>query len=301
MLVEIDGLRLSIGATPILHDVHLALSAGEIFGLLGPNGAGKSTTIATAIGLLKPDAGHVRMLGKDPQVFANEIHRHLGVLPEQNGFYGWMSAEDYLAFFAAMNGLSLSRNEIRKRLDTVGLHARARQPIGTYSHGMRQRLGLARALIANPDLLILDEPTNGLDPRGRREVHDILLELAGKGVGILLCTHLLDDVERLCQRVGIIVGGRTVAEGTIAGLVRSEHRLARFRLKLASDPTQTDEANVTVVAREGEWWVVDLNPALTPDKAWSELLSHGWAITEIRREGGGLEDLYLTLTEGRAA
>lgn len=302
MLIEIDKLRLSIGTTRILHDVHLSLDAGEIYGLLGPNGAGKSTTIAAAIGLLKPDAGRVRVLGNDPQHSADEIHGRLGVLPEQNGFYDWMAAEDYLSFFAALHGRNLSRNQLRQRLAIVGLHSRPRQVIGTYSHGMRQRLGLARALIADPMLLILDEPTNGLDPRGRREVHDILLELAGRGVGILLCTHLLDDVDRLCQRVGIIVEGRTVAEGTIADLVRNEDRLARFRLRLAGEPDGAGEIDtVTVVAHEGEWWVVDLDPAITPDAAWRELLFRGWPIAEIRRDGGGLEDLYLALTERRAA
>jgi ABC-type multidrug transport system ATPase subunit len=303
MLIEIDQLRLSLGGVPILHAVRLSLDRGEIYGLLGPNGAGKSTTIAAALGLLKPDAGWIRLLGKDPRANAPELYRSVGVLPEQNGFYDWMSAEDYLGFFAGLHGSKLTGNEARRRLAMVGLEPRARQPIGTYSRGMRQRLGLARALICEPSLLILDEPTSGLDPRGRREIHDVLLELAGRGVGVLLCTHLLDDVDRLCRRVGIIAEGRTVAEGTIADLLRSEDRLARFRLRLAGDPPAADEAGheVRLVAREGDWRIIDLDPAIAPQTAWRELLLRGWPIAEIRRDAGGLEDVYLSLTERRAA
>ena len=303
MLIEIDKLRASLGGVVILHDVHLSLGEGEIYGLLGPNGAGKSTTLAVALGLMKSDAGHVRVLGTDPRVAAHASYARLGVLPEQNGFYDWMSAEDYLGFFAALHGRRPDPSGIWRQLSAVGLEPRSRQTIGTYSRGMRQRLGLARALIADPELLILDEPTNGLDPRGRREIHDILLSLAGRGVGILLCTHLLDDVDRLCQRVGIIVEGHTVAEGAIADLIRNESRLPRFHLRLAGDPPtpQDEDKHLSVVAHEGEWWIVDLDPAVTPDAAWRDLLFRGWPITEIRREGGGLEDLYLTLTERRAA
>lgn len=303
MLIEIDKLRVSLGGVPILHDVRLTLDEGEIYGLLGPNGAGKSTTIAAALGLLKSDAGHIRVFGKDPRVATHETYDQLGVLPEQNGFYDWMPAEEYLAFFAALHERRLGENEMRRRLSAVGLEPRPRQAIGTYSRGMRQRLGLARALIADPKLLVLDEPTNGLDPRGRREIHDILLELADRGVGILLCTHLLDDVDRLCRRIGIIVDGRTVAEGAITDLIRNEHQLIRFRIRLMGEPPAAhgEKDHVSIVAHEGEWWIVDLDPAVTPETAWRELLFRGWPIAEIRREGGGLEDLYLALTERRAA
>lgn len=302
MLIEIDKLRASLGGAAVLRNVRLSLGEGEIYGLLGPNGAGKSTTIAVALGLLKPDAGRVQVLGKDPWLASHRSYDSLGVLPEQNGFYDWMSAQEYLYFFAALHGRRPVRNEMRRRLADVGLDPRPRQTIGTYSRGMRQRLGLARALLADPKLLILDEPTNGLDPRGRREIHDILLGLASRGVGILLCTHLLDDVDRLCRRVGIIVEGRTVAEGAIADLIGSENRLVRFRLRLASDPPpEGGHEHVSVVAHKGEWWVVDLDPALAPETAWRELLFCGWPIAEIRREGGGIEDLYLSLTQQRAA
>jgi len=303
MLIEIHNLKVSLGGVTILHDVDLSLGQGEIYGLLGPNGAGKTTTIATAVGLLKPDRGLVRTLGRDPLSEPNAIYARLGMLPERNGFYDWMTASDYLSFFAALYNLRPSQSEIRERLARFGLAPRPGQRIGTFSRGMRQRLGLARALIADPALLILDEPTNGLDPRGRREMHDILIDLGtNHGVGILLCTHLLDDVERLCKRIGVIVEGSTVAEGTIADLVRGHDRLVRFRLHLGGDiSTSHVPAAITVVARTGEWCTVDLAPEIDPDTAWRELLFMGWPITEVRREGGGIEELYLGLTEGKAA
>jgi ABC-type multidrug transport system ATPase subunit len=159
MLLQIDHLRLSLGGTPILRDVHLELEAREIYGLLGPNGAGKSTTIAAALGLLRPDAGRITMFGRKLENHTSSLRRRLGVLPEQNGFYDWMSAEDYLGFYASLYGKRLTPSEIAARFSKVGLAPRAGQLIGTFSQGMRQRLGLARALIDDPDLIILDETT----------------------------------------------------------------------------------------------------------------------------------------------
>jgi len=301
MLIEIDKLRLSLGGAVILHDVRLSLGEGEIYGLLGPNGAGKSTTIAAALGLLAPDAGTVRVFGSDPRQEARAVHARLGVLPEQGGFYDWMTGERYLAFFARLHGRSLAPSELQDRLVRVGLAPRPDQVIGSYSRGMRQRLGLARALLVEPPLLILDEPTSGLDPRGRRDIHDILLGLAERGVGILLSTHLLDDVDRLCHRIGIIVEGRTVAEGNVADLLWAEGRGRRYRLRLASEPPPAEVGHVAIVDRDGDCWTVDIDPAWPADAAWRDLIAGGWRIAEVQREGGGLEDLYLALTAGRAA
>jgi len=301
MLIEIDKLRLSLGGAVILHDVRLSLGEGEIYGLLGPNGAGKSTTIAAALGLLAPDAGTVRVFGRDPRQEAPAVHARLGALTEQGGFYDWMTGERYLGFFARLYGRSFSPSELHGRLARVGLAPRVGQAIGSYSRGMRQRLGLARALLVDPPLLILDEPTSGLDPRGRRDIHDILLALAERGVGILLSTHLLDDVDRLCSRIGIIVEGRTVAEGSVAELLHSDGRAQRFRLRLAGEPPQAEIGPVVVVAHDGDWWTVDIDPAKAPEAVWRDLIAGGWRIAEIRREGGGLDDLYLALTEWRAA
>jgi ABC-2 type transport system ATP-binding protein len=298
MLLEIDHLRLSLGGRLILSDVNLDLDAGEIYGILGPNGAGKSTTIGAVLGLLRPEAGSITMFGRSPGNDNSSARRRLGVLPERNGFYDWMPAPDYLRFFASLYGKRLTPPEVAAHLSKIGLAPRAGQSIATFSQGMRQRLGLARALIGDPDLIILDEPTSGLDPRGRREFHDMLLDLARNGAGILLCTHLLDDVDRLCQRVGIMVDGRTVAEGRIADLLRQSGQCSRFRLRLAGEHAEEHGAKgiASIIAREGEWLIVDIDVSATPDRVWRELMFRGWPITEIHREGGGLEDLYLSLT-----
>ena len=303
MLIEIQSLSLTIENRSILHDVNLRLQEGEIYGLVGPNGAGKSTTIFAALGLRKRSGGTINVLGQDPEVDAQAIQARCGVLPEQNGFYGWMDANEYLAFFAELYGHPLSSSELAERLAAVGLAPRRRQPIDTFSQGMRQRLGLARALIGEPALLILDEPTNGLDPRGRREIHDVLIALAGRGVGILLCTHLLDDVERLCHRIGVIAHGRTIAEGNVADLVQSAKARSRFRVRLTRSVRAAGPlpSHVSIVSEQGEWIIVHIDAATSPQAAWREMLAAGWPIAEIHAVGGGLEDVYFDLTEKAAA
>jgi len=304
MLIEIDDLKLSIGTAQILRKVNLTVGEGEIYGLLGPNGAGKSTTINAALGLLPYQSGTVRVLGHDPRKEPVPIYAHVGIVPENNGFYGWMSAEDYLTFFSHLYKILLSQADIARRLEQVGLVPRHGQSIGTYSRGMKQRLGLARALLPDPKLLILDEPTNGLDPRGRREVHDILLDLsANRNVGILLCTHLLDDVDRLCKRIGIIDNGETIIEGEIGELIRKDRHLARYRVRFDGQTPGGDWTfeKIHRVAQEGDWMIIDLAPALEPHDAWRQMLFAGWPMAEVSHEGGGLEELYLDLTENKSS
>jgi len=303
MLVEIRELKLKLGSHAVLRDVNLTLQKGQIYGLLGPNGAGKSTTISVVTGLRVPAGGSVRVLGLDPAADPIHLHSRIGVLAEEAGFYDWMSAGDYLRWVASLYQMKPDNAEIARLLGQVGLEGESPAPIATYSRGMRQRLGLARALINHPELLILDEPTNGLDPRGRREIHDVLLDLsANHGVGILLCTHLLDDVDRLCTRVGIIAQGRTLLEGTIADLLSAQHAAVRYRLRVESgEAAERLPADITLLARAGDWWHVEIASHLEPASAWRKLLDAGLRVDEIQREGGGLEELYLSVTEAKEA
>jgi ABC-2 type transport system ATP-binding protein len=298
MLIEIDDLRLSLHGHLILAGVNLHMQAGEIYGLLGPNGAGKSTTMSVLSGLREASAGSVSVLGMNPWTQREKVHRQIGVLSEQAGLYDWMRAADYLLWFAEIYGRPLTLTDVDQHLDQVGLDAKNREPIATYSRGMKQRLGLARALLNRPKLLVLDEPTNGLDPRGRREIHDALLGLAQRGgVGILLSTHLLDDVDRLCSRIGIIHQGKTVVQGNLSELLTTHQGGMRYRLRLLAPPSNTALAPGTrIVAQEGEWWHLDIASSPSPHEAWRKLLDSGWAIGEIHKESGGLEDLYLSLT-----
>ena len=216
-LIDIDGLAVRLGGAPVLHDVRLHLAPRQIYGLLGPMGAGKSAIIAVLLGLVPTERGTVRVFGRDPATAVATLRARIGVVPEYSEFYDWMSAEQYLDFFARLRGERAGAAALDEWLSAVGLAPRPGQRIGTFSPAMRQRLAVARALLGAPALLVLDEPTNGLDPRDRREIHELLLRLrAERGLGILICTHLLDDMERLCDRVAILIAGRTEGEGMVS-------------------------------------------------------------------------------------
>jgi ABC-2 type transport system ATP-binding protein len=226
----------------------------------------------------------------------------MGVLPERSGFYEWMNAQDYLAWFARLYGARPMRSEIAARLARVGLDGGDRRVIATYSRGMKQRLGLARALLHRPQLLILDEPANGLDPRGRREMHDLLLECnRHDGVGILLYTHSLEDVERLCTRIGILHRGRTVLEGALSELVAAADGAGCYRLHLRAElPSVPLPPNVELIGQQNEWVRVKLNGNRQPDDIWRGLLAAHWPIVAIQPETSPLEDLYLRHTRAEA-
>jgi ABC-2 type transport system ATP-binding protein len=300
-MISIENLHLSIDGKEILRDVHLHLQPGDIYGLIGPNGAGKSTTIFALLGLRVRDNGQVNVLGRDPAEHAAEIRRTVGVMPERAGFYEWMTAPAYLRWYGRLYGETPTGRDVRMVLEKVGLGTEGRRPIGTYSRGMRQRLAVARALISHPRLLILDEPTNGLDPKGRHEIHDLLLEFAAEGnAGALLCTHLLDDVDRLCNRIGIIDQGCTRLEGRLGDLLAELGAGQRYRLRLEAKPdTSNIPAGVSLLAHEGNWWRVQVQFKIPggPSALWGELWQRGWRILEIRSEASSLEELYLNNTE----
>jgi ABC-2 type transport system ATP-binding protein len=314
-LVELHSVKARRGGIEILRDVNLTVRAGEIYGLIGPNGAGKTTTMAVVVGLLASTAGSVRVFGLDPLWQAETVRARTGAMPERGGFYDWMSGSGYLEFFARLYGSDPSEDEIGDRLAQVGLSARSDRPIDTFSHGMRQRLALARALINDPSLLVLDEPTSGLDPRGRREIHEMLLTLSHKcGIGILLSTHILDDVERLCDQIGIIAGGVTVAEGAVPELAKLAQDLEapaqvgghRYRLRLGDRGVESVSkrlpAGVSLLDGEGDLWTVELASEHPPEMVWRELMFLGWPIREIehldnRGMDPSLQQLYLELTK----
>ena len=174
--VKVERLCKSFDDKLVLDDVSLSVNRGDIYGFLGPNGSGKTTTLRILLGILRQDKGNVNLLDMDPVTCSAELHRRVNALPESHGLYGWMSPQAYLRFFAELYGVSLNLKDAQSRLQQVGLNPDDHRPIHTFSQGMRQRLGIARAMVNDPELLILDEPTNGLDPRGRREIHDLFLK-----------------------------------------------------------------------------------------------------------------------------
>jgi len=197
----------------------MQVEEGEVFGFLGPNGAGKSTTIKLLVGLIFADAGTANILGKP--ITDIEMHRDIGYLPEQPYFYDYLTAAEVLDYFARFHDLTAAdRNErVARMLKKVGLETAGKIQLRKYSKGMLQRVGLAQAILHDPRVVILDEPMSGLDPIGRREVRDIILELKQQGKTVLFSTHILSDAEMLCDRVGVIVGGKLRGVGTPAEIV----------------------------------------------------------------------------------
>lgn len=213
-MIKIEGIskefKEGIGSKKVkaLEDLNLEIHKGEVFGFLGPNGAGKSTAIKILLNLINPDKGRASIMGRD--VRDKDVRRHVGYLPENPYFYDYLTAEELLWFGGRASGLSskVIRERTDEFLDKVNLQdARGRQ-LRTYSKGMVQRAGLALALIHDPDVTILDEPMSGLDPIGRKMVGDIIIELKRQGKTVFFSSHILTDIERFCDRVGIIVGGR---------------------------------------------------------------------------------------------
>jgi ABC-2 type transport system ATP-binding protein len=223
--LSIAGLRkgfsghLGIGKRTAVDGVDLSIRQGEIFGLLGPNGAGKTTTIKMVLGLLRPDAGEIRMFGMPS---SDRVARaRLGYLPENPYFYDYLTAREFLDFYARLQGVSSADRGplVDRTLERVGLAGRADTALRKFSKGMTQRLGLAQAIQHEPDLVILDEPMSGLDPQGRREVRDLILELRDSGKTVFFSSHILQDAEMICDRVGILKAGRLISSGLLDELV----------------------------------------------------------------------------------
>ncbi len=221
--VEARGLTKRYGELLAVDHLDLELRRGEVFGLLGPNGAGKTTTILMLLGLSEPTSGSARVLGLDPTREALEVKRRVGYVPDDVGFYGALTGRENLRYTARLNGLGGREAEERidELLHDVGLEEAADARVETYSRGMRQRLGIADALLKDPEVAILDEPTVGIDPEGVADILQLIASLArDRGATVLLSSHLLHQVQSICDRVGIFVEGRMVAQGRVEELAR---------------------------------------------------------------------------------
>jgi ABC-2 type transport system ATP-binding protein len=219
-VLTLDAIRKAFGTTQAVNDLSLAIRRGEVFGLLGPNGAGKSTTIGIATGLITPDAGSVTIEGLGSPGTPS-VRRHIGVAPQSLALYMELSAVENLTFFGRMYGLHGGDLALRAAavLDMVGLSARARDRVKAYSGGMQRRLNLAVALLHDPPMLLLDEPTAGVDPQSRNNILELVRDLARQGRTIVYTTHYMEEAARLCDRVGIIDKGRMLALGTVPELI----------------------------------------------------------------------------------
>lgn len=282
-----------------LDGVTLAVERGEAYGLLGPNGAGKTTLVKVCLGLSRPTRGQVRLRGLDPTHPSARIK--VGYLPEGHRFPAYHTGASALRFFGRLAGVQeeVLRRRIPELLELMGLSDRAGDRIGRYSKGMTQRLGLAAALIDDPDLLFLDEPTDGVDPIGRRHIREVLLAARERGTTIFINSHLLSEVERTCDRVAILKDGRIVREGKVEALTRPA---LRFRLRLAQAPAWPLPAlpGVDLAARNGH-----LEAAATDLESLNRLLDevrrHGGLIAELAPLGSDLEEVFVALLNDEGA
>ena len=225
IIIEAEGLTKRYGTQTVVSNLAFQIREGEVFGFLGPNGAGKTTTLLMFLGLTEPTSGKVRIIGFDPAREPLRVKEKVGYLPENVGFYDDMDARQNLQFIARLNRIpdKVSAKRIDALLEEVGLSEEAKKKVGTYSKGMRQRLGIAEVLIKEPKLIFLDEPTIGLDPDGTNRMLDLIHSLSReKNITIFLSSHLLDQVQRICDRVGIMIKGNLVAIGPIQELARKK-------------------------------------------------------------------------------
>lgn len=213
-MIHTGRLTKRYGAHCAVENLDLDVSEGDFFGLLGPNGAGKTTTIRMLCGLVPPSSGRISVNGFDPRRQPTAVKQAVGVVCESHGYYAWMSGEQYLSYFADLYGIAHKAQRVTRLLAAVGLQEAKRKPVEAYSRGMRQRLGIARAIIHQPQVLILDEPTLGLDPQSRANLWEEVRQLRAQGTTVFVTTHYLDEADALCDRLAIIDGGKIVAEGS---------------------------------------------------------------------------------------
>ncbi len=280
-----------------LQSLDLSLMPGQVYGLLGPNGAGKSTTIKILMNLVQPSGGEARLFGLAPN--NREARRRVGYVPENPAPYEYLTGREFVTLSGRLTGMSGKEldDRVSEVLGMVQMTRAANLQIRRYSKGMVQRVALAQALVSKPDLLILDEPTSGLDPVGRRQIRDLILEERQRGTTILFCTHIIPDVEALCDRVAVLVGGRRVREGSVAELVSSQAThmeltvegmpLERIQaLGIELEQARTLENRVLLRVKD-----VDAQPLL------KRTLEQGGRVTQLQPARFSLEELFLRALE----
>jgi ABC-2 type transport system ATP-binding protein len=322
VLVATD-LRKSYGARPALRGLTFSLKAGHILGFLGPNGAGKTTAIRILTTILEPTSGSFEVAGISSD-HPDLIRYKIGVLPESLGFHKHMTGLECLVFFGRLYGKSAAeaRENGLALLKEVGLDARGRSLVGTYSRGMRQRLGIARALVHDPAVVFLDEPTLGLDPRGQQELLELIRRIAReRGVGIVLCSHVLSDIEVVCDEVVILSLGQVVASGTVEDVIgRSRGEAARAGgIRIRVEPAAVTRArqvleglpqvkSAVYTDQNPGWLRVELVASASQESTEQHvnamlkaLISAEIAILRFETEGGRLQDAFLKLTQDAIA
>jgi ABC-2 type transport system ATP-binding protein len=300
VVLRVSGLTKRYGALTAVQGLDFEVRRGEVFGFLGPNGAGKTTAVGMILGLVAPDAGRIEILGHDVANGYGPALARVGAIVETPTFYPYLSGLDNLRALALARG-GVPGHRFREVLDLVRLTGRERSRYGAYSLGMKQRLGIAGALLHNPELLVLDEPSNGLDPAGMVEIRNLLRQLAAQGRTVVLCSHLLAEVGQVCDRVLILHRGRRVAEGAVDTLLR---RGAVTVLRVDAPDRAHDLLRgvpwIERVEREGDRLLLSM-PAERAFALGALLAERGLIIGELSRREGDLERYFLEITGDAAA
>lgn len=302
-VIRTEGLIKRYDQLVAVNDLNIHVERGEIYGFLGPNGAGKTTTIMMLLGLVKPTEGRIMLFGKDLASDYFEIKRRIGVLSEFQYLYEEMTAKEYLRFFCDLYQVENPERRIAEVLELVNLYDRRDELLGGYSKGMKQKFGLARALLHDPEVLILDEPVSSLDPHGIKEVRDILLEENKKGKTMFISSHILSEIERTCDRVGIIHKGQLLAEDTMADLKR---RLTE-EVELSIEVEGLNESIINALkslpfvnSLHNERGVLVIKTKADKDYRGhisQTIAGSGGVLLDMRRHEMTLEEAFVTITE----
>ncbi|MGE7120870.1 ABC transporter ATP-binding protein [Peribacillus sp. NPDC097264] len=291
--LSVKNLKKTIGKREIIKGIEFELREGEVFGFLGPNGAGKTTTIRMLVGLIKPTSGSIEICGYDVRKNFTEAMKNLGCIVENPELYPYLSGWDNLLHFARMlPGVDESRmNEV---IELVGLKARIHEKVKTYSLGMRQRLGIAQAMLNRPKILVLDEPTNGLDPAGIREMRQFIRKLAEEeGMSVLVSSHLLGEIQLLCDRVAIITKGEIIQTDTVEHLLKTQEKMI-WRVEPLQKGSEILSAFTDIMV-EYDYIVTKFDEHRTPE--WNAALNvAGVKVLEMNRRLPALEELFLQIT-----
>lgn len=297
-IVKVDNLEKQYGSFTAVDDLSFTVNEGDVYGFLGQNGAGKSTTIRMMLTLIKPTAGSINIFGKQLHQHRSEILRQTGAMIERPDLYKYLSAYDNLSIFAKMSGITVTRQLLMNQLEMVGLQAVANKKAGVFSQGMKQRLGIAVALVHNPRLIILDEPTNGLDPQGIADMRNLIVRLSKEmGKTVIISSHLLSEVEQIANRMIIIDKGKKIVEGSVASLLDPEHTIVEV--------DTVDNKSTERYLRSSEWNTymqqtplqLMMNKAMVPSLI-NDLVSKNINILSVNASHS-LENYFLSLTTTR--
>ena len=305
-IIETENLTKKFKQLYAVRDLNLKIEEGDTFGFLGPNGAGKTTTIRMLTGFLRPNAGSIRIMGYDDFKQSKKAKEHIGLVPDMYGLYGVLNAAEHLHYYGALYGMT--KSDLEKRIDEVislvGLDPHIDKKIKEYSHGMRQRLVIAQALLNNPRLLFLDEPTVGLDPRGAYEVRNIIKDLAREGMTIFMSSHLLNEVQDMCQTVGIIHYGLLLKLDKIANLTKELQiqkgnfiniELTQMDMRFV-EFLKTQKGVEKVYPYQNVLKIQVENTDIVPNIV-TELVKAGGNIRSVNEMKPDLEQIFLNLTE----